>query len=134
MELSTVARVRRSAGTFSSLGRALLRRSTPLDLDAYRNGTGFKVMSMLRPVKDIGNPRTLTRGVLTLVPGEPITWKGGNSVQVLTGPFQLNDTGAKVPMAASFGKFLLSTEHQDYELTMPKLDQDLVRLAMDIEA
>jgi hypothetical protein len=112
----------------------VLRRSTPLDLDAYRNGTGFKVFSMLRPVEDIGNPRTLARGVLTLVPGEPITWKGRTGVQVLTGPFQLNDTGAKVPLAAAFGKFLLSAGQQDYELTMPKLDQDLVRLALGIEA
>jgi hypothetical protein len=134
MELSTVARVRRSAGTFSSVARSVLRRSTPLDLDAYRNGTGFKVISMLRPVEDIGNPRTLARGVLTLVPGEPVTWKGRTGVQVLTGPFQLNDTGAKVPFAGGFGKFMLSAEQQDYELTMPKLDQDLVRLALGIEA
>jgi hypothetical protein len=114
------ARVRRSTGTYTPVARLVLRKTKPqLDLDEYRTGAGFKVISMLRPVEDSVTPLTLTRGLLNLVPGEPVTWKGRAGVQVLTGPFELNETGGKLPFGASFVKCLLSTGEKDYELTVP---------------
>lgn len=110
-----------------------MRRSKALDLEAYRTGTGFKVFSMLRPVKDIGTPMTISRGNLTLIPGEQITWHGRGGVTVLTGPFKLNETAAKFPFGGNFSKYLLSTANNDYELMMPRFDLDLVRLALGIE-
>ncbi|MFC0546015.1 hypothetical protein [Kutzneria chonburiensis] len=117
------------------MARFVLRKSkSELDLDEYRNGAGFKVISFLRPVEAVGTPLTLTRGLLNLVPGEPITWKGRAGVQVLTGPFELNETGGKLPFGASFAKCLLSAGENDYELTVPKIDLPLIRLALGLES
>ena len=129
------SRVRRSTGTYSSLARLVLRKTKPeLDLQEYRNGAGFKVISLLRKVEDIGTLGSLGRGFLNLVPGEPVTWQGRGGVTQLTGPFELNATGGKVPFAGGFTKCLLSSKDNDYELAMPTLDLDLVRLALGVES
>lgn len=121
-------------GTNGYLNKLLFRKSQPeLDLENYRAGTGFKVAGMLRRLEDIGNPRALDRGFLKLVPGEPVAWHGRIKAQVFVGPFELNETGGKIPFGGNFAKCLLSTGQNDYELAVPKLDLALVRLALGIE-
>jgi hypothetical protein len=121
-------------GTNGYLNKLLFRKSKPeLDVASYRDGTGFKVVGMLRRIEDAGNPRALDRGYLRLVPGEPVAWHGRIRAQVLIGPFELNETGGKILFGGNFAKCLLSSGKNEYELAVPKLDLALVRLALGIE-
>jgi hypothetical protein len=129
-----VARVRRSAGTNKNLNTLLFRKTRPeVDLERYRNGGGVKVASLIRPLEDLGKPGTLVGGFLHLIPGEPVTWRGRAGVKLLVGPFQLNETGGKLPLARSFTRCVLSTNKFDYDFAVPTIDLPFVRLALGIE-
>ncbi|MEV6607912.1 hypothetical protein [Kutzneria sp. NPDC051319] len=129
------ARIRRSTGTYTSVARLVLRKTKPeLDLENYRNGAGFKVITMLKRVDDVSTSLVLSRGLLNLVPGQPITWKSRTGVTPLTGPFTLDPSGGRIPFSGGFIKCLLSTRENNYELGVPELDLPLVCLGLGIEA
>ncbi len=128
------ARVRRSAGTNKNLNTLLFRKTRPeVDLERYHSGDGVKVVCMIRPLEDLGKPGTLVAGYLHLIPGQPVTWQGRAGVKLLVGPFQLNETGGKLPFGRSFTRCVLSTNKFDYEFAVPTIDLPFVRLALGIE-
>ncbi|MFI9381435.1 hypothetical protein [Kutzneria sp. NPDC052558] len=128
------ARLRRSAGTNKRLNMLLFRKTRPeVDVENYRNGDGVKVVSLIRPLDDLGKPGTLLGGYLHLIPGEAVRWHGRGKVKLLIGPFELNETGGKLPLAGSFTRCVLSTSNSDYDFAVPTIDLPLVRLALGIE-
>lgn len=130
-EWMMAVRVRRSMGTNTLLNRLLFRKARPeRDLEDFRNGVGFSVSALLRRFEDIGGQGAASGGRLILAPGQPVTWSGRGGPMPLTGPFELHETGGAVPVFAHFTKCLLSTGQGDFELTVPRLDIDLVRLAL----
>jgi VanZ family protein len=125
------ARVRRSMGTNTLLNRLLFRKARPeRDLEDFRNGVGFSVSAVLQRIEDIGVRGSVAGGRLILVQGEPVSWRDAGGPMQLTGPFELHETGGTVPFFAHFTKCLLSTGQGDYQLSVPRLDIDLVRLAL----
>lgn len=127
-------RVRRSAGSNKYLNMVLFRKTRPeIDLESYRDGVGFKMVSLFRRLEDVGRPGTLVNGFLTLVPGEPVTWRGRTGVTLLLGPFELTENTGKLPLGGNFTKCLLSTKDNDYELAVPTVDLPLLRLALGLE-
>jgi hypothetical protein len=112
----------------------LFRKPKPeLDLEDFRNGVGFKVAGLFRRAEDVGRPGTLGNGFLHLEQGQPVVWRGRSGERRLTGPFELHETGGKLPFGGNFTKCLLSTGKGDFELAVPTLDLDLVRLALAAE-
>jgi hypothetical protein len=129
------ARVRRSAGSNSYLNRLLFRKQDPAqDLEDFRNGIAFKVAGLLRRFEDVGKPGTLLYGSLELSNGRPVIWQGRGGVTQLRAPFELNPLDGKLPFGRNFTRFLLSTAGGDYEIALPTIDIDLIRLALGIEA
>ncbi|MFC0436005.1 hypothetical protein [Kutzneria buriramensis] len=118
-------------GTNTLLNRLLLRKARPeRDLEDFRNGVGFTVSALLQRIEDIGGRGAVAGGRLILTQGEPVTWRGPGGPMQLTGPFELHETGGRVPVFGHFAKCLLSTGQGDFELSVPRLDLDLVRLAL----
>ena len=126
-------RVRRSAGT-DVFGKLFGRAKPELDLENFRNGTAFKVAGLMRRFEDMGKPGTLRNGFLHLAQGQPVTWLGRGGAQLLIGPFELNEIGGQLPLGRHLTRCLLATSQNDYELAVPTVDLDLVRLALGINA
>src|SRR5205807_10081257 len=91
--------VRRSAGTNMYLDKLLFRKPRPdLDIEAFRAGATIKVSSMLRRFEDMGNSGAVAGGSARLCLGQPLTWYGRGGPVRLTGPFELNEIGGRIPL------------------------------------
>jgi hypothetical protein len=124
-------RVRRSAGTNMYLNRLLFRKpQSESDLSEFRAGATLKVSGLMRRFEDIGRPGTLRGGPLLLAMGQPLTWRSPSGPMLLTGPYEVNELGGTLPMGRNFTRLLFTCAQGDFELAVPTLDLDLLRLAL----
>ena len=122
-------RARRSAGSKNYVGRLFfIKPKLELDIEDYRNGVTIKVAGMIRPLG--ASADQLATGSLHLSQGQPASWTGRNGYLLFAAPVEFNVIGGKIPFGGHMTKCLLSAKAKDFEISLPTLDIDLVRLAL----